>query len=80
MRMRIIGCGLAVGSPPRVADPIIPIERMSVNGLDQLRQFAYCPEDFYRSVPPHRDTSGVIPAILKAPEPLEEDRDDGSGT
>ena len=75
VRMRVAGGRFAVRGPPRMADAIRTIERIVVDGVNQMRQLSRAPADFDRLLLRQRNAGRVVPAILEASQPVEENRD-----
>jgi len=76
MWMRVFLGGPAVGGPTRVADPIRPVDWIYADCLFQVAQLAGCAADGQMIIAiEDGDPSGIVTAIFKAPETVEDDGD-----
>src|SRR5438270_14096983 len=71
MRVRILLGGTSVCSPSRVTDTVGTLKRFVANDLFQISQLPFGTADLKSiSVPSHSNAGGIVSAILKLPQPL----------
>ena len=75
--MRILFRGAPMCGPPSVADTEGSLQRMFFESVFQVAQLSRCATHLEngRIRAAHRDSRRVVPAVFKAPEPLNNDRD-----
>ena len=76
MRMRVLFSRAAMRGPSRMAKAIDADERLSLNGVFEVDQFARAAPHFDRAVLHDGDAGGVIAAILELAQSLDQDRHD----
>ena len=73
---RAVGVGVgdgggAVGGPARVSDPLIPLDGLGGDSLDQVAQLALGPPGDQALSGGDGDAGGVVAAILQLPQPVD---------
>ena len=71
--MSVQVAGLAVGGPAGVADADAPVQRCAGQALLQVGQAAFGLHQADFPAVHHRDARAVIPAVLQAGKPLQQD-------
>ena len=68
--------GPAVGGPARVADAVVPVERIGLQRLLEARELAGAPAQIDAAVAHDGDAGRIVAPVLKPPQAVEQDRDD----
>src|SRR5579871_3277425 len=77
MRMRILLSRPAMGCPSSVSDAVSPVQRMFLDRLFQVAEFAFCAADFQAiSVARNRNSCRIVTAIFQPPKPVKNDGND----
>ena len=74
MRMRVLLGRPAVRRPARVADAVVPVERVDREDLFEARQLAGAAPQLDLAVAHDRDARRVVAAILEPPQPVDQNR------
>src|SRR5215472_1664925 len=76
VRMSVFFCGTSVRSPPGVANAVGAFQRFVADDLFQIPKLAFCTADL-KSIPIPGDSNarGVVPAILKLTQSLDDHGD-----
>src|SRR5579883_2269134 len=70
------GVGLG-GGPAGVADAVSAVEGLGANDLLEVAELAFGAADLQAlAIAGNRDTGGIVAAVLQAPQPVNDDRDD----
>ena len=76
--MRVLLGRPAVRRPARVAEAVVAVDRIVLEGLDEAVQLAGAAAQLDRVAADQGHAGRVVAAVLQPPEPFEEDRHDGS--
>jgi hypothetical protein len=75
MRMGVLFRGTAVRGPAGMADAVGPVERLQADRFFQIAQFALGAANLQAgAVTGDRDAGGVVAAIFKPPQTVDDDR------
>src|SRR5450756_2110144 len=80
VRVGVLLGGPAVRGPPRVADAVLPFERLRPDDILEAGQLAGASPQVDRALPHHRDARRIVPAILEPPQAVDEYRDNRFGS
>ena len=69
----------AVRGPARVADAVLAVERVGLDGVLEAGELPGAPAQVDGALPHHRDAGRVVAAVLEPAQAVDEDRDDRLG-